>query len=320
MLDLDTLDRKILYELDRDSRQTYSNLGKKTRAKKDTVKYRIQKMMDEGLIEGFFTVIDYAKLGYTSLRYYIEIANASPQIKEEIIQYIKNNKQVWLLFEITGPFHLSFNVWARHIWEHEKFWEELSEKFGIYFAKHHVSIKTRYTEFSRSYLANTEEGKKEFSILQKEKKEDIDDVDFEILKNISVNARVSLVEMAQKTKLSVVTCRMHLKQLIKKKIIIGFRVMFNYEKLGYQYYKVDLWFKDPEKKMQLMQRILSHENVIYTEKTLVTSDFEFDLEVKNFDEFIRIMNGFENQFPNSIKKYEYYTLIKNHKMNYVPSV
>ena len=39
--DLDLIDRKILAELDKNARISYSELGKKIRVAKETVKYRI---------------------------------------------------------------------------------------------------------------------------------------------------------------------------------------------------------------------------------------------------------------------------------------
>ncbi|MDO8554359.1 MAG: winged helix-turn-helix transcriptional regulator [Candidatus Micrarchaeota archaeon] len=320
MEQLDTIDRKILSELDRDSRQAYSAIAKKVRAKKDTVKYRINKLRQDGIIEGFYTVINYSKLGFLLFRLYIQTEGISEDKKLELLTYLKEHKNVNLVFRITGRYNFSFDVWVRDIWEYEKFWYGLIEKFGVYFSNYHSALKTRYTEFSRNYLAEDGKEKLQFTISQKTEKEDLDELDFRILTTISKNARESLVNMAKKAGTSVVTARERLRQLIRKKVIVGFRTMLNYEKLGYQYYKVDLWFNNMENYTQIIQRVLSHPNVIYTERTLVTSHFEFDLEVKDFRQFISIMDEFEKEFPEDIKRYEYYTLIKNYKTNYLPSL
>lgn len=320
MEDLDILDRKILYELDRNSRQTYSQLGKKLRTKKERIKYRIEKLIEKDIIEGFYTVVDYSKLGFISFRFYVQLSGISAEKKQEMIDYLKNHKNIWIFYRVTGQYHFSFSIWVRDVWEYEKFWHDFTQKFGIYFSDYHLALKTKYTEFSRNYLFDAKDDKAQFTVLQKSKKEDLDKIDFKIINLLSTNARTSLVEMAKEVGTSVVTCRTRLKQLIKKKVIVGFRTILNYEKLGYHYYKVDMWFNDMEKAGEIMQKVLSHPNVIYTEKTLVTSDFEFDLEVKGFREFVRIMDGFEQAFPKDIKRYSYYYLIKNYKVNYLPAL
>ncbi|MBS3067569.1 AsnC family transcriptional regulator [Candidatus Micrarchaeota archaeon] len=320
MYQLDSLDRKILSELDGDSRQAYSELAKKVRTKKDTVKYRIDRLIENEIIDGFYTVIDYSKLGFLLFRLYIQTEGIPETKKQELLKYLKDHKNVNLLFRITGIYHISFDVWVKDTWQYEEFWYGLIEKFGVYFSNYHSALKTRYTEFSRNYLANDGKEKLQFTISQKTGKEDMDALDFKILTIISTDARESLVDIAKKSGTSVVTARDRLKQLIRKKVIVGFRTMLNYEKLGYQYYKVDLWFSNMARYSQIMQRILSHSNVIYTERTLITSHFEFDLEVKDFREFILIMDGFEKEFPEDIKRYEYYTMIKNYKTNYLPAL
>ena len=68
---LDLKDRKILYELDLNARQTLTQIGKKVGLKKDVVSYRMKKLQDEGIIKNYYTVIDAYKLGYTLYRYYI---------------------------------------------------------------------------------------------------------------------------------------------------------------------------------------------------------------------------------------------------------
>ena len=46
--DLDSIDRKILTELDKNARISYSELGKRIRVAKETVKYRIAQLEKQG--------------------------------------------------------------------------------------------------------------------------------------------------------------------------------------------------------------------------------------------------------------------------------
>jgi DNA-binding Lrp family transcriptional regulator len=47
---LDLKDRKILYELDLDSRQSFRSIGKKVGLSKDTVASRIKSLIQDGII------------------------------------------------------------------------------------------------------------------------------------------------------------------------------------------------------------------------------------------------------------------------------
>ena len=56
MIDIDKKDRKILYQLDLDSRQTVTQIGRKVNLKKDVVSYRIKKLIKKGIIKNFYTL------------------------------------------------------------------------------------------------------------------------------------------------------------------------------------------------------------------------------------------------------------------------
>ncbi|MBU0592007.1 winged helix-turn-helix transcriptional regulator [Candidatus Micrarchaeota archaeon] len=318
---LDSLDRKILYELDRNSRQNYFELAKKVKAKKDTVKYRIERMIKNRLITGFYTVIDYSKFGFMSFRLYIKLSDI-PLLKiQELVEYLKNHKNVTIFYRTTGNWDFTLSVWMRDIWGYEVFWNDLTERFGCYFLDYHLALKTKYTEFSRSYLyQKQDEEKKQFTILQKTEKFDLDTTDFKILTALSKNARCSLVDTSKKCGISVVTCRSRIKSLIKKKIIIGFRAVLDYEMLGYRLFKVDIWIQNMKKKQEIMEYVLSHPNVTYVQTTIITSDIEFDIEVEGILEFTAVMDQIRKCFPNDIKRYEYYMLIENYKINYLSSL
>ena len=127
-----------------------------------------------------------------------------------------------------------------------------------------------------------------------------------------------MTSIAKKLNVSVVTARYHLKKLIGQKVIVGFRPIFDLNALGREYYKVDLWLRRFENADKIRQHILSHPEVAYTERSIISSDLEFDIETRNFDSFISIMDSFKRKFPEDIRDYSYYSLIRNYKMRFAP--
>ena len=105
MENVDLKDRRILYELDKNSRESFTQIGKKVGLHKNVVNYRIKRMQDKGIITNFYTVIDTFKLGYNSLRFYIVYQNITPTIREEIINHFVENKFTWWV----GSFELVRN-------------------------------------------------------------------------------------------------------------------------------------------------------------------------------------------------------------------
>ena len=84
---LDVKDRKILYNLDLNSRQSFSQVGKKVGLPKNTVGYRVKKLEEEGIIRNFYTVVDIYNLGYIIMRFHYKFQYTTPKIEEEIVDY-----------------------------------------------------------------------------------------------------------------------------------------------------------------------------------------------------------------------------------------
>ena len=112
MINIDIKDRRILYQLDLDSRQSFRSIGKKVGLSKDSVASRVQKLQQNRIIKGFYTVIDYSKLGYSSYRIYLVFQNTNPNIEKEIIKYFVD---ILGRDTISGIGHLDIDIVFIHI-------------------------------------------------------------------------------------------------------------------------------------------------------------------------------------------------------------
>ena len=81
---LDSKDMKILSELDKNARQPNSSIGRKVRLSKEVVKYRIDRMLKNGIIVRFYTLTNYFKLGISKYKLYLSLREASGHRTEEM--------------------------------------------------------------------------------------------------------------------------------------------------------------------------------------------------------------------------------------------
>ena len=92
--ELDLLDRKILVELDKDSRQPITILSKKLHKARNVIEYRMKKLQDEGRIKNFVTLLDAGKFGVMIWNIYLEFQETTPAIEKRMIEFLKKNKKV----------------------------------------------------------------------------------------------------------------------------------------------------------------------------------------------------------------------------------
>ena len=114
---LDLKDRKILYQLDLDSRQSFSSIGRKVGLSKDIVASRVKKLQEKGIIVRFNTLIDEFKLGFTSLRFYLNYQYITPEIKKEIIDHFASFKHTEIVATLEGSIDQNIFMIGKNVTE-----------------------------------------------------------------------------------------------------------------------------------------------------------------------------------------------------------
>ena len=316
MYKLDKKDRDILYELDLDSRQSFNQIGRKVRLSKEVVQYRIKQLEKKGIIKGYQTLIDVSKLGYLTCRFFIKFQKNTPEEENKIIEYYKKHSKFWWVDSIGGFIDIGLACWVKDIYEFFEIKEDLINRFGKFISKLKISIYYKFYIYNRKYLSQ----RKEFyeKIMLFPEKADFDEKDLEILRLIAGNARTNVVDISEKTGISVSNVSYRINNLVKKKIILGFKVLLDLEKIGYYWYKVEMQISNISIKKQMLEYFKQSPNIVYAYETISDNDIEFELEVKSHEEFKKSLDKIKKLFGKAIKKDHYFIWSKEHKFLFMP--
>jgi DNA-binding Lrp family transcriptional regulator len=246
MVELDLKDRKILYQLDLNCRQSNAQIGKKVGLSRKVVEYRIKRMEEEGVITGYWTAINTYLLGYYVFRIYIKFIDIGSSIKDEIIKYFCDEKDVWAVITSKGPVDLDVIYWVKDIYRFNKRWDETLQKFGIYFSNYIFSILTDTISCKKSYLI-FEDNEKDRILYRTNCKAQpikIDEIDYRLLDFIALNARSPIIKIAEKLDCSSQTIQYRFKHLVKAGLIQAFRISIENKKLGFNKCGIDIFLKE----------------------------------------------------------------------------
>jgi len=324
MAKIDLKDRKILYQLDLNCRQSNNQIGRKVGLSKEVVNYRIKRMQDNGIIKCFWTSINSLKLGYYAFRIYINFLDVSAEVKNEIIQYFINYKNVWTLQSAKGPVDLSAVIWSDDIYNFNLFWNKTLDKYGNYFENYSVSILTQVNCLKRSYLINERYDNSDrnfYTISCIGEPIKIDKLDYHLLNEIADNARISLLKLAERLNSSSQTINYRIKSLIKKGIILAFRVDIDISHLDLQNCMIDIYLKDHTKGKKIKEYLKGNPYVCYImDMTIGWCDINFELLVKNFNSLTKIIDEIDKRFPGAIRKTNFWMARKIHKERWLPEL
>jgi len=315
----DLKDRKILYELDRNCRQSNSQIAKKVGLSKQVVNYRINKLQKQNIIQKYVAQLNIPKLGFLIYRVMLQLQNVNPEKEQKIIKHIQNNPNVHWFVSCFGKWDLVFSFSSKTIMEFNKNLNNMLKPFELFIKDKKILLITDLYHFTRSYLINKKE--KELSYFGGEpEKIKLDYIDFEIIKILSENARENIINIADKLKTTVDIIRYRIKKLVDSKIIQSFRAIINRELLGYQYWNILIKIKNltDEKEKQLIFYLKEAPNIFFASKYMDDFGLGFEVEVKNIEELNKILMDFRYKFSDVIETYETVLFFKEHKVHYLP--
>ncbi|MCD4759261.1 Lrp/AsnC family transcriptional regulator [archaeon] len=299
---LDLLDKKILYELELNSRQPLTILSKKLKKSRNVIEYRIKRLQEEGIIENFVTLLDAGKLGLMIWNVYLEFQNLTKTKEKDIINYLKKNKKVWWVAQTTGKWNLIYSIFVKDVKEFYSTVNEFNSKFGNYILNQSLAAHVDVDVMTRGYFLGRRSESFKWYVKGVEK---IDEIDKKILKELSTNARISSIDLASKLNTTPRIVIYRIKELQKKKIIAKFRTQLNVKKMGYGFYKVILYLKNLSKESDhtLLEYCKQLGNVFHYERKIGPWMLELEMDCESYEKLNEIMKNMKEKFPDYIKSY-----------------
>lgn len=315
---IDEKDRKILVELDSNARQTDSEIAKKVGLSKQVANYRIQSLIEKGIITNFYTIINTGLLGLNSYYIFLQLEKVNKEKEKELLKRLCSLDYVGWLVSGTGRWDVVLLVYADSISTFDKILNQITNICGNNLHESNFTSLISSEHISYKFLGET----KLESLKQTEKKEikKLDKIDKKILECIEQNARASIVEISEKTRLPLHVANYRLKSMMKNKIIEGFKPKINIGKLGYQWHLLLIQFQKitEKRKMEFVDFCKAHKKIYYVTNTIGVYNMMLDIHVENTEEFKEVLLELKENFSDIIKIYESIIIFDEYKISYFP--
>ncbi|WP_156300691.1 Lrp/AsnC family transcriptional regulator [Thermococcus sp. EP1] len=122
---LDNIDKMILRFLQENGRMSYSEIARRTGVPESTVRLRVKRLMEEGIIRKFAALINPFKAGYTIVAFIA--VDVEPSKIKRAVEELSKLPEVDVLGIATGAHDILMQVTVRDLQELENF---LIEKLG----------------------------------------------------------------------------------------------------------------------------------------------------------------------------------------------
>lgn len=315
---IDMYDRKLLYELDKDSTMSLSELSKKLNRSKQFVFYRMKKLEEADIITGYHAIVDMSKLGYFTFRVYFKFQQMTEEEEKKFVKHVQDTlKQVWTITSMHGKWDYALFLGVKTISEFHTIWEDIMFLYKKKIKMYNVAVYAPIYNFNRKFFLD--EAKEAVQrIYGAGEKEKIDDTDWKLIESYANNVRQSSLEISKKLNISSDTVRNRIKRLERDKIIVGYKLGLNLEKLDHVSYRIDLQLISTERNKEIFEYCRTHKNIYQINKSIGGADFEIEVIVKDLNHLIKLIDEMKTRFKNVINDVDYFGFSTFHILKYIP--
>ncbi len=316
---LDLYDKKILFELEKDSSQSASEIAKKIKRSKEFVNFRIHRLENEKIVLGYSAIVDMSKLGYFTFRIYLKWQNMTQEQKQKFYDEIKIKENVWTTTVLHGKWDFAFFMGVKSTESFHQIWNEIQLMYKDKIAESKIAIYSPVHNFNKRFFMDFNKATEVVErVYGKGPLTDFDELDEQIIQLYAGKVRTPFPEIAKQLSVTSETIRKRIIGMEKKKIIVGYKMNMNLQKLGFQGYRVDFLLNSVKRNKELFEYLKQHKYFYQVNKSIGGADFETEIVVKDLSHLLDILEEVVKQFSDVIKGYEYFGYTEFPTLSIVP--
>ena len=314
---IDLLDKKIMYELDLDARISASQLGRKLRKSKETINFRINRLINSGYLKGFYTIFNTSALGWFYVKFYFKFKNITSSKEKQLYDHLSKQNHIAYLGSVEGKYDCIILIMVRSYADLLGFQDAFMKKYGEFIQeKDTVTFLTTHRLNERFLFEGKE--KKDWCYPMGLGNYILDKLDKDILNLISTNARMSLIDIAKKVNTDPKVVNYHLRKLEKDKIILAYVSSPNFDNLGKSFFQINISLKDPTQRLAITDFFDNTNKCLYAIELIGKYDLLVELHLDNMAELKIVLDLFREKFVNIYNDYDVLTISKEYVVVWSP--
>jgi Lrp/AsnC family leucine-responsive transcriptional regulator len=221
---------------------------------------------------------------------------------------------------VEGPYDFGMFVHTKTIKEMNTLWQGFEERFREHIEEVQFAVQTHITSYARQYLVSNARNTFSRTMYSEPSPEPLDSIDMGILKCLSNDARIPVIELASELKTTAKTIIAHLKHLESSEVITAYRPNIDVNAIGYDYFKIELklFNTTPVRLKALDQYIEEHPQIVYRDWALGGADIEIEVHVKGMPGLRELLNDIMNKFAPIIQDTRTMHFYQEYKYYFVP--
>jgi Lrp/AsnC family leucine-responsive transcriptional regulator len=310
---IDKKERRVLAELDIDSRSSLSKMAKSCNMSQQLAGYKLKRLSSTGIVQGFYTLVDYSRFGQSCFRTYMSVGYKSTSEFRRLMTSLSENPHVTEISECGGRWDVILTILAENASRFNKILKSIIAEnpalkdFGVV-----TNVVTH--EFSRKYL-NTRRASPDIILGGDREPLLVSKTDRLVLSELFMNPRKTAAQLSARLSMNPRTVSRSILRMQKSGIIKGFRPLIDASLLGRTHSRMLIKYGgiDPARERELVAYCRSHSSIVSVNKVLGAWDIEIDIEARPGESLRSCIMGIRESFDDIIKETDSMEIFRSHK-------
>lgn len=311
----DKTDFGILWELYNNSRQPLVKIAHKVKIPKETVKYRMDQLIKNGLLDHFFAIVNNSKFGMTFYEVYLKLQGIPQNVENECLQKLKDHPMVGWLISTNGRFSIAISFINK---THAQFYDcynFVRKLFGRYIKEIEFCFAVEGHQYDYPFFKEFQKPPiKTKTVLDVHDEKPLDKVDIGILKILTDNARIPLKEISRKIGTTEKTVRSRIKWLEKNKYLLQYTALLHPGHAGYFFYVMLIKLNLPDKDIDNYVKKIPE--IFYLVKSAGFYDLKVEFYVTTENRIHQIEEDIYQKFGDKVLHIDTIQVKKEHCVKY----
>ncbi|MBU1704679.1 MAG: Lrp/AsnC family transcriptional regulator, partial [Nanoarchaeota archaeon] len=211
---------------------------------------------------------------------------------------------VFWIAKCDGAFDMIFGIYVDNLVAFDNLLLDFMGHFSQNILSRHISNSVYVDIYRRNYLGNQESKATYWG--GNPLKGKLDPIMKDILKTIAENSRTTIVELSNKLSSDPRTIISKIKEMEKRKIILGYRILIDLKKIRKESFKAIVYFQNitPGKEGSFKQYCKQNPYICYYIRNIAEWDVELDIEIGSYEEYNKLIKDMKEKFGDIIRTIE----------------
>lgn len=312
--------RRILFELEKDSRKKFTEIGDAVDLSQQTVSYAVKSMEEDRIIGGYRTLFDYTKFGYNGYIVLFRVNTFSREKIEELKELLQNQGMTASIDRLAGGWDLRVFFLAPNASQFNKEFKQLISEYPDQLRNYKILTSVVIHDLGREYLVDEPDRTEDVIIGGDREIVDVKGQWRDICEVLWENPRAKSVDVAEKLDVTPKTVIDRLERLREESLIKGFRPNLGITELGIHTHLLFVKYnnRDVDKENQLRDYCVKHPNVVKMTKTFGDYDAVIRIETEERGDQREVMNSIRERFEEILLDYDTLEVVEEIRRRYLP--